>query len=61
MWNPEKPLKELGGMSFHYIDHAEYLYYDLLNNKLWISTKPHLEPKHADHKLRVVLAENPAW
>ena len=61
MWTPERPLKELGGVSCYYTDHAEYLYYDLLSHKLCISTRPHPEPKHHDHKLRIVLAENPAW
>ena len=62
MWTPDEPLCELPAkIRRYYREHAEYLYYDLKENKLKIGLKPAPIPKYAGHKVHIVETWNPQW
>lgn len=62
MWTPERPLKELNEEILEeYIQHADFLYRDLRENKLTIVLAPASEPKHCLHMIRKTVVYNPEW
>jgi hypothetical protein len=62
IWTPKKRLSYLPDFPRNlFITEAELLYKELLENKLLVGTCPAPDPKHADHKIRVVESRNPEW
>ena len=61
-WTFEKRLELLPEkIRAYFIDYAKILNYELKNQHLKVVLAPAPNPKHADHKIRVVNEENPYW
>ena len=61
-WNPDAPVSTLPGKIREiFRKEAEYLYNDLMKNRLDIDTMPAPQPQFSGHKIRVVLSRNPEW
>ncbi|MDD5012527.1 MAG: hypothetical protein PHQ66_02690 [Candidatus Nanoarchaeia archaeon] len=62
IWTPEKRLAYLPIFPRkNFIEEAEFLYNDLLNNRLKVVLIPAPIPKHSDHKIRFAESYNPFW
>jgi hypothetical protein len=63
IWTPEKKLAYLPTPfpRESFIEEAKFLYEDLLNNRLKVTTRPAPIQTHADHKIRIVQSYNPDW
>jgi len=61
-WDPHYPIVQLPKkIRKFYTQEADYLYSDLLNNKLTIVLIPAPDPRHDCHMVRAVESENPGW
>ena len=62
MWDFTQPFKYLDdSIRKHYVYHANFLYNDLLSNRLVVILAPAPYPMHEDHKVRVIENQNPLW
>ena len=61
-WNSDLPISYLPQeISEVFSNEANYLLKDLKENKLIVELIPAPDPKHIDHKIRVVTNSNPEW
>jgi hypothetical protein len=61
-WNPDVPISTLPEkIKGIFRKEAEYLYNDLMKNRLDIDTMPAPQPQFSGHKIRIVLSRNPEW
>jgi hypothetical protein len=62
IWTPEKRLSYLPDFPRNlFITDAEFLYGELMDNKLKVVLSPAPSPQHADHKIRIAQSHNPEW
>lgn len=62
MWVPKRPIVELPRrVRKEFQDHADYLHFDLLENRLQVSLAEAPQKNFSSHKIRVVENCNPLW
>jgi hypothetical protein len=62
IWVPEKPLSTLPvEIRVYYVEQADYLHDDLMNNRLTVTLIPAPDPRHTHHMIRVAVSHNPEW
>lgn len=62
LWTPEKRLALLPNFPrISFLQEAEFLHYELTNNKLKVVLIPAPSPRHACHMIRFAESHNPYW
>lgn len=62
MWNYFQPIKFLPvEISCCFLEEADFLYRDLLENKLIVKLRPAYEERYNGHMIRIVESRNPDW
>lgn len=62
MWTPERPISELPlELKESFIIEAQDMLLRLKQEKLEVKLIPAPEPRHVDHKIHIVVNQNPEW